>query len=121
MGHHIPWADLGRELAAGPGETLLLQPRARLRADVTALSGSRALQAPGWDEARALAVAAAEAFTDLATVGWDVAITDARAVPVEANGWWGVSADPDGRLLPVLRALRKAGVTGGARARRPAG
>jgi len=64
--------------------------------------------APGWDEARALALRAAEAFSPLRTVGWDIAVTDDGPVLVEGNAWWGASADPDGALLPVRDALRAA-------------
>jgi len=186
------WHELARELVAGPGTALLLQPRLRQHPDVRMLSGRDALQtyrivtlldedgragviyaqmrlavsdelldgfrsadsgstgnlivrvepdgtlatpvaahpsgfglervprhphsgvvlsgadAPGWAEARALALRAAEVFAPLRTVGWDVAATQDGAVLVEGNAWWGASADPDGALLPVLDTLREA-------------
>ena len=64
--------------------------------------------APGWEAARALALRAAEAFTPLRTAGWDVAPTDHGPVVVEGNAWWGATGDPDGALLPVRDALRRA-------------
>jgi hypothetical protein len=196
-----PWSALAAELEAGPGPTLLLQPRLRSREDVRRLSGRDALQtyrvvtlldehgrarvlhailrlvvgdvlldgfrshdanvtgnliarvqgdgtlaasvgvapsgfglvrvprhphsgvvlagapAPGWDEARDLALRAAEAFDELRSVGWDVAVTEDGPVLVEGNAWWGASADPDGALLGVRDALAAAAEAAG----RPAG
>ena len=63
---------------------------------------------PEWDAARELALRAAEAFAPLRTVGWDVAPVPGGAVLIEGNAWWGASADPDGRLLPVKAALEAA-------------
>lgn len=191
-GSTMSWTALARELEAGPGSALLVQPRLRPRDDVRRLSGRDALQtyrvvtlvdedgrasviyalirlavgdvlldgfrstdsgstgnliariqldgtlappvaaapsgyglvrvprhphsgvvlagapAPGWEEARALALRAAEAFVPLRTVGWDVAVTDEGPVIVEGNAWWGASADPDGALLVVRDVLRAA-------------
>ena len=186
------WYEIARELVAGPGTALLLQPRLHQHPDVRRLSGRDALQtyriitlldedgragviyalmrlavgdglldgfrsadsgttgnlivrvepdgtlatpvaaspsgfglervprhphsgvvlsgadAPGWVEARALALRAAEAFAPLRAVGWDIAATRDGAVLVEGNAWWGASADPDGALLPALQSLREA-------------
>ncbi len=186
------WPTLAGELEAGPGSTLLLQPRLRSRDDVRRLTGRDALQtyrivtlldeddragvlyavlrlavddvlldgfraadsgatgnliarvqadgtlavpvgvapsgfglvrvqrhphsgvvlagapAPGWAEARSLAIRTAEAFCELRTVGWDVAVTDEGVVIVEGNAWWGASADLDGELLGVRAALAAA-------------
>ncbi len=63
---------------------------------------------PEWETARELAVRAAEAFAPLRTVGWDIAPVPDDAVLIEGNAWWGASADPDGRLLPVRTALEAA-------------
>lgn len=63
---------------------------------------------PEWETARELALRAAEAFAPLRTVGWDVAPVPGAAVLIEGNAWWGASADPDGRLLPVKAALEAA-------------
>ncbi len=41
-------------------------------------------------------------------MGWDVAPVPGGAVLIEGNAWWGASADPDGRLLPVKAALEAA-------------
>ncbi len=66
------------------------------------------VRVPEWDAARELAVRAAEAFAPLRTVGWDIAPVPGGAVLIEGNAWWGASADPDGRLLPVKAALEAA-------------
>lgn len=63
---------------------------------------------PEWETARELALRAAEAFAPLRTVGWDIAPVPGDAVLIEGNAWWGASADPDGRLLPVRAALEAA-------------
>lgn len=63
---------------------------------------------PQWDEVRALVTRAAGAFAPLRAVGWDVAVTDAGPVLVEANAWWAVASTPAGDTLPVLAALRDA-------------
>lgn len=43
---------------------------------------------PGWGEAVALAVRAANAVRPLRTVGWDVAFTPDGPVLIEGNMWW---------------------------------
>lgn len=63
---------------------------------------------PGWDAARLLAVRAAEAFSPLVAVGWDIAITDDGPVIIEANAWWALLALPDGSARRVLAALQEA-------------
>ena len=63
---------------------------------------------PEWDAVRDLVTRAAEAFAPLRTVGWDVAVTDAGVVLIEANAWWAISSYPDGSSLRVLAALRRA-------------
>lgn len=75
--------------------------------------------APGWEAARALALRAAEAFAPVRTVGWDVAVTDEGPVVVEGNAWWGATGDPDGALLPVRDALRRAVAAAGSPAGAP--
>ena len=191
-GTTLTWMQLARELEAGPGETLIVQPRVFCHPELRALSGRDALQTlrivtlldadgrarvlyallriavgeglmdgfraadsgstgnliarveedgtialpvaaspsgfglirvprhpvtgnaltgyrvPEWDAARDLALRTAEAFTPLRTVGWDVAPVPGGAVLIEGNAWWGASADPDGRLLPVRAALEAA-------------
>ncbi len=59
-------------------------------------------------EAHALAVRAAEAFSPLRTIGWDIAPTSDGPIVLEGNAWWGATGDPDGALLPVRSALRAA-------------
>ena len=191
-GTTLTWMQLARDLEAGPGETLIVQPRVFCHPDLRALSGRDALQTlrivtlldgegrarvlyallriavgeelmdgfraadsgstgnliarveedgtialpvaasptgfglvrvarhpvtgnaltghrvPEWEAARDLALRAAEAFAPLRTVGWDVAPVAGGAVLIEGNAWWGASADPDGRLLPVRAALEAA-------------
>ena len=63
---------------------------------------------PEWEAARDLALRTAEAFAPLRTVGWDIAPVPGGAELIEGNAWWGASADPDGRLLPVRAALEDA-------------
>jgi hypothetical protein len=43
---------------------------------------------PFWDEAKALVRRASLLFLPLRTIGWDVALTPAGPVLVEANVWW---------------------------------
>lgn len=43
---------------------------------------------PEWQEVKALASAAAEAFAPLVTIGWDIALTDRGPVLIEGNVTW---------------------------------
>ncbi len=74
------------------------------------LSGARleGLPVPGWEDARALALQAAEAFAPLRTVGLDIAPTDRGPVLVEANAWWRWLPNPRGGADPAFAALREA-------------
>ena len=49
---------------------------------------------PLFEEARALVVESAPHFLPMRTLGWDVAITPAGAVVVEANNYWAMSFTP---------------------------
>jgi Sugar-transfer associated ATP-grasp len=66
------------------------------------------VRVPGWEEARALALRAAEAFAPLRTVGLDIAPTDRGPVLVEANAWWRWLPNPRGGADPAFAALREA-------------
>ncbi len=46
------------------------------------------LSLPAWQEAQALAHAAAKAFAPLFTIGWDIALTDRGPVLIEGNVTW---------------------------------
>jgi hypothetical protein len=68
---------------------------------------------PGWDEVAALALRAHAPVTDIALIGWDVALPGATPVLLEGNTNWGVLLDTplgDTRyveiLLPACRRLR---------------
>ncbi len=61
--------------------------------------------APGWEEARDLALRAARAFAVLPAVGWDVAVTPDEVTLTEGNAWWSL-LDPDGPIGEVTVALR---------------
>lgn len=65
---------------------------------------------PGWDDARRLVEQAALRFVPLRTLGWDVALTPAGPVIVEANSLW---APPNGlgNMPTLLRSLREHGNT----------
>lgn len=60
----------------------------RLHPDTGAAIAGRAL--PHWQAVKALALAAHAAFPTMASVGWDIAITDDGPVLVEGNAVWGV-------------------------------
>jgi hypothetical protein len=47
---------------------------------------------PFWNEALDLAIDAHREFRDMASVGWDVAITESGPVLVEGNAIWGVDS-----------------------------
>jgi len=49
----------------------------------------REMIVPRWEDVRATVIKAALAFSDLRTVGWDVAVTDNGVSILEANWDWG--------------------------------
>jgi hypothetical protein len=62
-------------------------------------------EVPGWQEIRELAIQAANVFTPLRTVGWDIGITDSEPVLIEGNVTWDtLSGDP--RMGDLLNQLR---------------
>lgn len=64
---------------------------------------------PDWDAAREVALRAADAFSCLRTVGWDIAPTPDGPTIVEGNAWWALPPDPDGAEVPTtVEALRAA-------------
>ncbi|HET6692589.1 MAG TPA: sugar-transfer associated ATP-grasp domain-containing protein, partial [Miltoncostaeaceae bacterium] len=62
---------------------------------------------PWWPDVRALALEAAAAFAPVAAIGWDVAMTPAGALLIEANARWDPVPLPGARAL--VDALRAAG------------
>lgn len=95
---------LARPVAEAPGGFGL----ARVDRHPVTGFGLTGWRVPEWESVRALALEAAAAFPPLRTVGWDIAPTPGGAVLIEGNAWWGLSADPDGALLPVRAALQAA-------------
>ena len=74
----------------GPGALMhvdLAEP-IRQHPDAGASIAGRSL--PPWAAVKALALAAHAAFPTMASVGWDIAITDAGPILVEGNAVWGV-------------------------------
>ena len=65
-------------------------------------------QVPGWQDACALALRAAEAFAPLRALGLDLAPTADGPVVVEANAWWRWLPNPAGGADPAFAALRAA-------------
>jgi len=59
---------------------------------------------PGWDEAVGVCRRAARAFLPMRCIGWDVALTPAGPVLIEANAWWDNA--PTMALRPQLAALQ---------------
>jgi glutathione synthase/RimK-type ligase-like ATP-grasp enzyme len=49
----------------------------------------REIVVPGWEEVKSTIVKAAQAFSELRMIGWDVAVTDSGANILEANWDWG--------------------------------
>ncbi len=62
---------------------------------------------PWWPDVRALALEAAAAFAPVGTIGWDVAMTPAGAVLIEANAQWDPVPRPGARA--VVDAIWAAG------------
>jgi hypothetical protein len=71
-------------------------------------AGLEGLPVPGWEDARALALRAAEAFAPLRTLGLDIAPTGDGPVLIEANAWWRWLPNPRGGADPAFAALREA-------------
>lgn len=67
------------------------------KTDVHPLSGIRfeGYQLPYWKEAVALIINAHKQFPDIATIGWDITMTDEKPVIVEANDGWEISGPQD--------------------------
>jgi hypothetical protein len=61
------------------------------------------VRVPGWAAVRDLAVRAATLMLPLRTLGWDVAVTHAGPVVIEANTRWGAAGLPSGAA--VIRRL----------------
>ena len=61
------------------------------------LSGIRfeGYQLPFWKETVSLLTDAHRQFPDIATIGWDVTMTDERPLIVEANDCWEISGPQD--------------------------
>ena len=64
--------------------------------------------APGWHEARDLALRSAEADPRMRAACWDVALTDAGARVVATGARWELGPDPDGALAEARDALAAA-------------
>lgn len=60
------------------------------------------MDVPFWSNILEVAVRAAQSFTELRTVGWDIAVTNSGIFIIEGN--W--SYDPDGRQLTEGRGMR---------------
>jgi hypothetical protein len=101
-------------VAVGDGA---LGPALLPRADGCGVAGSPRLpggarvegvRLPDWEAAREMVRAAASAFVPLRTLGWDVALTPAGPVVIEANTRWGAMPAPTMRAA-VARLEDEAG------------
>ena len=60
------------------------------------------ISVPFWDDIIVLVTRAAKAFSELPTIGWDIAITDRGLYIVEANCWY----DPDLPQFTLNRGIK---------------